>query len=137
MKEDSELSKQLKAMICKSKDSMNVARDLHKQGHYNDAASKSYYAVFHALQAILLTKNMSFSKHSAVLSAFNKDFIYKGIFAQDFYTKIVRLFKDRQIGDYEYERAIDGESSKADVTDSEMIINAIEGYLKKEGYLSA
>ena len=132
MKEDSELSKQLKAMIYKSRDSMKVARELHKQGHYNDAASKSYYAVFHALQAILLTKNMSFSKHTAVLSAFNKDFIYKGIFPQEFYKKIVRLFKDRQIGDYEYEKAIEEEASQEDVDDAEMIINAIEEYLKRE-----
>jgi len=131
MKEDSELSKQLKAMICKSKDSMEVARDLHKNGHYNDAASKSYYAVFHALQAILLSKSLSFSKHSGVLSGFNQEFIYKKIFAQDFYTKIVRLFKDRQIGDYEYEKAIDAKSSQEDVNDAEMIILAIEEYLRK------
>jgi uncharacterized protein (UPF0332 family) len=132
MKEDAELSKQLKVMIYKSKDSLKVARDLHKQGYYNDSASKSYYAVFHALQAILLTTNMSFSKHSAVLSAFNKEFIYNDIFPRDFYKKIIRLFKDRQIGDYEYEKVIEAESSREDVDDAERIINAIIEYLKIE-----
>lgn len=137
MRKDAELSKQLKTMMDKAVDTAAVAGELHGRRHYNDAASKAYYAVFHSLQAILLTKNLSFSKHSAVLSAFNKEFIYSEVFAKDFYTKIARLFKDRQIGDYEYEKEIDCESSKADVADAEMIINAVERYLKKEGYLSA
>ena len=137
MKRDAELSKQIKIMMDKAKNSLGVARQLHEQRHYNDAASKSYYAVFHSLQAILLTKGLSFSKHSAVLSAFNKEFIYSGGFAKDFYAKIIRLFKDRQIGDYEYTKEIDRESSETDVADTEIIINAIEEYLKNEGYLSA
>ncbi len=137
MKRDAELSKQIKIMMAKAKDSMDVAKQLHEQKHYNDAASKAYYAVFHSLQTILLTKGLSFSKHSAVLSAFNKEFIYSGVFAKDFYTKIIRLFKDRQIGDYEYAKDIDRESSETDVADAELIINAIEEYLKNEGYLSA
>jgi len=124
-------------MMAKAKDSLDVAKQLHEQKHYNDAASKAYYAVFHSLQTILLTKGLSFSKHSAVLSAFNKEFIYSGSFAKDFYAKIIRLFKDRQIGDYEYANEIDGESSEIDVADAEMIINAIEEYLKNEGYLNA
>jgi uncharacterized protein (UPF0332 family) len=82
MKRDIELSKQIKIMMAKAKDSLGVAKQLHEQKHYNDAASKAYYAVFHSLQAILLTKGLSFSKHSAVLSAFNKEFIYRGGFAK-------------------------------------------------------
>ncbi|MDO8784727.1 MAG: HEPN domain-containing protein [Syntrophales bacterium] len=137
MIKDAELSKQLKIMMDKAIHSINVAKELHSQRHYNDAASKAYYAVFHSLQAILLTENLSFSKHTAVLSAFNKEFIYRGVFPKEFYAKTARLFKDRQIGDYEYEKNIDCKGSDVDVADSEMIIKAIEGHLKKEGYLSA
>ena len=114
MSKDAELPRQLKVMMDKAKDSLAVAKQLHNQNHYNDAASKAYYAVFHSLQAILLTKGLTFSRHSAVLSTFNKEFIYSGVFAKNFYDKIVRLFKDRQIGDYEYEICIDRESSEAD-----------------------
>jgi uncharacterized protein (UPF0332 family) len=135
MRKDEELSQQLKVMMGKAKDSLEVAKQLHKQNHYNDAASKAYYAVFHSLQAALLIKGLSFSKHSAVMSAFNKEFIYGGVFAKYFYDKIMRLFHDRQIGDYEYEKYINHESSEADVGDAEAIICAIGEYLQKEGYL--
>ncbi len=57
MRKDEELSQQLKVMMGKAKDSLEVAKQLHKQNHYNDAASKAYYAVFHSLQAALLTKD--------------------------------------------------------------------------------
>ncbi|MDI6760956.1 MAG: HEPN domain-containing protein [Candidatus Brocadiaceae bacterium] len=136
MRKDAELSRKLKTIMTKGRDSLGVAKQLHKQNHFNDAASRTYYAVFHSLQAILLTKNLSFSKHSAVLSAFNKEFVHGGVFSNDFYTKIIRIFKDRQVGDYAYEMAVSRESSEADVTDAEMIINAIEKYLQREGYLS-
>lgn len=37
---------------------------------YSVAANQIYYAVFYAATALLKTKSLSFSKHSAVLSAF-------------------------------------------------------------------
>jgi uncharacterized protein (UPF0332 family) len=135
MRKDAELSKKLKTIMSKARDSLVVAKQLHMENHYNHAASRAYYAVFHALQAILLTKGLSFSKHSAVLSAFNKEFVFTKTFIKDFYDKIVRLFKDRLTGDYGYEKEITQESSEADVTDAETIINAIEKYLQREGYL--
>lgn len=137
MRKDAEFARQIKVMMNKARDALNVAKQLHKQKYYNDAASKAYYAVFHSLQAILLTKGLSFSKHSGVLSAFNKEFIYGGAFAKNFYDKIMRLFKDRQIGDYEYEKEINCESSEGDIADAEMIINAIGEYLQREGCLDA
>ena len=43
MSKDAELSRQLKVMMDKAKDSLAVAKQLHNQNHYNDAASKAYY----------------------------------------------------------------------------------------------
>lgn len=137
MKRDTELSRQLRLIMTKARENLEVAKQLHRQNYFNITASRAYYAVFHVLQAVLLTKGLSFSKHSAVLSAFNKEFICSGVFTNDFYDRIRRLFKDRQIGDYDYERAVSRESSEADVADAEMIIDAIEKYLQREGYLYA
>ena len=52
------------------------------------AASRTYYAVFYAASALLKAKGLSFSKHTAVLSAFRQHFIKTGIFPitrSDFY----------------------------------------------------
>jgi uncharacterized protein (UPF0332 family) len=50
---------------------------------YSVAANRIYYAAFYAATALLKTKSLSFSKHSAVLSAFRQQFIKTGEFSPD------------------------------------------------------
>ena len=135
MKKDAELTRKLNVIMTKSKDTLKIARELYEQDHYSDSISRAYYAVFHSLQAILLTIGLSFSKHSGIIGAFNKEFIYKEIFPRDFHKIIERLFKDRQIGDYEYEENLNSDDAKQDINDAENIIMSIERYLIKKGFL--
>jgi uncharacterized protein (UPF0332 family) len=102
---------------------------------FDFAASKAYYAVFHAIQAILLTKDLAFSKHSAVIAAFNQDFVKTGIFQKEMSRKIERLFKERQIGDYEYENEISEKDAIEDVNIAKEIVGEIKKYLTGKGVL--
>ena len=61
------------------------------------------YAAFYAIEAILLTKDLVFSKHSAVIGAFSQHFVKTAIFPKEFTRLISRLFRQRQLGDYEFE----------------------------------
>ncbi len=45
------------------------------------AMNRIYYAMFYAVQAVLTTKNASFSKHGQVKGYFNKEFVRKGLFS--------------------------------------------------------
>jgi uncharacterized protein (UPF0332 family) len=67
---------------------------------YDDAVSRAYYAVFHALSAALLSKGLSFSSHGQVIGAFNREFVKTGIFPRSTSSLIQALFDDRQTGDY-------------------------------------
>ncbi|RJQ43715.1 MAG: HEPN domain-containing protein [Nitrospiraceae bacterium] len=106
MSED-KLIKKLHEIMSKSSQSLDDATLLYKKSSYDSSASLAYYAVFHAIQALLLTKGLAFSKHTQVKGAFNKEFIHTGIFPKSFTGIVERLFKDRQIGDYEYSDAKD------------------------------
>lgn len=134
-KKDTELTRKLNVIMAKAKNTLKIAKQLYKQDYYNDSVSRAYYAVFHSLQAILLTIGLSFSKHSGVIGAFNKEFIHKDIFPKEFHKMIERLFKDRQIGDYEYEEGLNYEDAKQDIASAENIIVSIERYLIKEGFI--
>lgn len=135
MSTDLELKKKIKIIIAKSRESILIANQLYQQAHYNDAASKAYYGVFHSLQAALLILGLSFSKHSGVIAAFNKEFILGGFFPKDFSQKITRLYRDRLIGDYEYEENVSREDCEQDVIAAKEITDVIQGYLKREGFL--
>jgi uncharacterized protein (UPF0332 family) len=67
--------KDIPDLLQMAKESLEVAEDLFKSKHYGFSASRSYYAMFYATEAVLLTKNLSFSKHKAVVSAFGKEFV--------------------------------------------------------------
>jgi uncharacterized protein (UPF0332 family) len=116
-------------MIKKSSRALDAARILFEHNNFEAASSKAYYAVFHILQAVLLTKSLSFSKHSGVISAFSKYFIKEGIFSEDFGRIIKDLRKNREIGDYDYFHYISSEQAKTDFKNAEDIIKAIKKYL--------
>jgi len=102
---------------------------LFEHNNFEAVSSQSYYAVFHILQAILLTKNLSFAKHSGVISAFSKYFIKERIFPKDFGRKIKDLRKDRELGDYDYFSHISSEQAATDLKNAELIIKAVKKYL--------
>jgi uncharacterized protein (UPF0332 family) len=64
--------------IEKSKENIEAAELLSREGFYAIANTRAYYAMFYAAQALLETVNLSFSKHSAVIAAFGKEFIKTG-----------------------------------------------------------
>lgn len=120
---------EIQAMMQKGHRALSAARDHLEKKDYDFASSKAYYAVFHFVQAILLSKRLSFSKHSAVISAFNQHFIKSGIFDKRFSALIERLFKHRQIGDYAYLSGIEREEAQDDLRIAEDMVAAIEKYL--------
>lgn len=56
--------------------------------------------MFYALEALLLDQDLSFSKHSAVISVFGKDFVKTGKFDARFHRYILEAFDLRNAGDY-------------------------------------
>lgn len=129
------LSVQLGQMIKKAYRSLAAARYNITAGDYDFASSRAYYAAFYAIEAILLTKNLSLSKHAGVIAAFNQHFIKPGIFPKEFSKMIERLFRDRQTGDYGFELSISEEEVNEDVQMAEKLIGSIEVYLIQNSFL--
>jgi uncharacterized protein (UPF0332 family) len=123
------LKKQLQLILNKSERSIAVAQRNMNDGYYDFASSRAYYAVFYVMQAALLTKNLSFSKHSAVISAFNQHFVKTLVFPKDFSKLITRLFRERQIGDYDFESGITENDVQRDIEAAEIIMQAVKTYL--------
>ena len=86
------------------------------------------------MEAVLLTKNLSFSKHAGVISAFNQHFVKTGIFPKDFSKNISRLFRERETGDYDFVLSINEEDAREDARIAEKMVNMIVEYLGQEGF---
>ena len=94
--------KEIKSLIKRARKYLKTATLLLKEGDYESCVSRVYYAMFYSAQALLLTKNLSFSSHKGVISAFGEHFIKGGIFPKEMGRELNRAFEKRQLGDYEY-----------------------------------
>jgi uncharacterized protein (UPF0332 family) len=84
----------------RAQESIEAAQLMLDNGMLTSAMNRVYYAMFYAVQSILITKNASFSKHGQVKGYFNKEFIHKGIFSVQFGKIYNKAFEYRQKFDY-------------------------------------
>jgi uncharacterized protein (UPF0332 family) len=47
---------------------------------YKASVNRSYYAIFHAIRALLAIDGIDFKKHSAIISYFRKEYVKSGKF---------------------------------------------------------
>lgn len=132
-----ELQQELQLMIQKADRSISAARRHIEAGDYDFASSRAYYAAFYAMQAALLTKDLSPAKHAGVIRSFNQHFIKTGIFPVEFSKFISRLLRARQTGDYMFDLSINEDQARFDVQLAENVLEAIGDYLRHEGFISS
>jgi len=79
------MKKEISDLIKKAERSLKAASQLFEEGYLDFAVSRAYYAMFYVAEACLLTKGLSYSKHSGVISGFSQHFIKTNIFDYKFY----------------------------------------------------
>ncbi|MDD5434420.1 MAG: HEPN domain-containing protein [Nitrospira sp.] len=121
----------VKQMLGKARKKLRTARTNFDNSQYDDAISRAYYAVFHTISAVLLSKGLHFSSHGQIIGAFNREFIKTKKFPASFSKSLKKLFDERQIGDYDFQTYIDEGTAKEGMESAEKIINACEKYLTK------
>lgn len=121
-------------LIKKAKESLNAAKSLLESGYSDFSASRSYYAMFYAAEAVLLTKNLSFSKHKAVISAFGKEFVKAGAIPSSLHHHIADAFDIRQAGDYGPVGSVGEDKARILIENAKEFIEITVGYLKRERY---
>ena len=104
--------KEITSLISRAERYLRSAKMLLKEGDYESSVSRTYYAMFYSTQAMLITKDLSFSSHKGVISAFAEHFIKTGIFPRETGRELNRAFEKRQLGDYEYTFVISEQEAK-------------------------
>ncbi|MEO0488678.1 MAG: HEPN domain-containing protein [Cyanobacteria bacterium J06659_2] len=87
-------------LILKAHQSLSAAQLLLTSGYTDFAASRAYYAMFYAAEALLEGDGLSFSSHSGVISAFGKEFARKERVPQAFHRYLIEAQNLRTLGDY-------------------------------------
>jgi len=81
--------------------SIDAAWVLIESQHFNYSAVRAYFAMFYVASAILEGEGKQFSKHTAVISAFGRDFAKTGRVPAKFHKYLLQGMELRQQADYE------------------------------------
>lgn len=119
------------ALLTKANESVAAAGVLGEKAYWDFAASRAYYSMFYATEALLLEKGLSFSSHSAVIAAFGKEFAKPGVLDQKFHRYLMDGQDLRNAGDYDVGTPVNEAQAKEVMAWAREFIAAAEMFLKK------
>lgn len=99
---------------------------------YRTANNRAYYAVFHAIRALLALDGADYKKHSGVLAHFNQYYIKTGIFPVDFSEIVGNASEIRNDSDYDDFYICSKEQTVTLVDSVKVVVAAIRQYLEQQ-----
>jgi len=116
----------------RAEDSLNAARIMCDKGMFGFAMNRIYYAMFYSVQAALLLKDVSFSKHGQVKAYLNRELVKTGILPLPLGRVFNKAFEYRQKFDY-----VDFADPEKELVDSYLkqghqFIEVIKQYLRDQ-----
>jgi uncharacterized protein (UPF0332 family) len=100
------MTQEVKKLVEKAEHALKVAEKLISDNYPSDAASKIYYSMYYAAQALLKSEGIDVLKHSAVESALGYYFAKTGRIDPKFHKMLIDARKIREIADYDIEEEI-------------------------------
>jgi len=87
-------------LLQKAQKSLAAAKLLLANGYPEYAISRAYYTMFYIAEAFLEGENLSFSKHSAVIAAFGREFAKPQRISSEFHRFLIEAQALRTTSDY-------------------------------------
>lgn len=89
-------------LLEKARNSLQAAKLLIENNLADIAVTRAYYTMFYCAQAFLLSKNLSFSSHSAVISAFGREFVKIKAVPVQYHRFLIDAQMRRNEADYDF-----------------------------------
>ena len=96
---------------------------------YHSSVTRSYYAIFNSLRAILATEGVDFKKHSAVISYFQRQYVKTGIFDNEISDYARDAFAVRNSSDYKDFYIVSEEDARLQIENANTVIEVVKKYL--------
>ena len=122
------MTPEIEELLERARMSQKAAANLLRDGFANFAASRAYYSMFYIAQALLLSKGLSFSSHSAVIAAYGKEFAKTKLLNPEFHRLLMDAQDKRNIGDYGMIGGIEDEDAREILDWAKKFLKAAEKY---------
>ena len=97
---DNQRNEVVKIRLANAEEALHDATHLLDDGSLRGAANRIYYAVFHAVSALALSRGVSFKKHGSLLTYFHREFVKPGVLDRAHGRAVQKAADDRSDADY-------------------------------------
>ena len=120
-----------KYRMVRAREDLDAAHLLFNAGNYRIANNRAYYAIFHAMRAVLVFDNFDSSKHSGVIAEFRRRYIKEGIFPTEISKMIGSAFTIRNASDYDDMFIASKNDTEEQINNAEYVYKVINEYISK------
>ena len=113
-----------------AEEALQDAELLFKNRRYQGATTRAYYAAFHMVQALLLTKGLESRSHHGVAHLFRLHFVKTKIMDPEYSQILARAQKYREEADYHHTMEFTSHQAEETLKEIKNLIAAIKKHLK-------
>ena len=125
------MTPQQEALLRKAARRIRSARVLVAEGDCDSAVSRAYYAMFYVAEAVLLSKGLAYSKHSAVIAAFGREFAKEGVLPVELHAHLREASDARNVADYQADSDLTEETTAMHISRAERFVAVGEEMLRR------
>lgn len=114
-----------------ARETLREGEILAREGLWHGVINRAYYAMFYATLALTVFRNETISKHSGVISFFDREFIRSGIFPKEYSRMLHIAFDRRQSNDYGEFAYVDQGEAEIALSDAKSFVEAVSHFLKE------
>lgn len=113
----------------RAKEDLKAANINHENGMYKAALNRAYYAIFHAMRAVVVLDGFDSSKHSGIIAFFNQHYVKEGIFDREMSKMLAKSQLYRERSDYSDFFEPTADDSAEQIKNAELFVSRVEQYL--------
>ena len=121
-------------ILRKADECLQDARYSFEESSFEASVNRSYYSIFHLIQALLFVSNVVSKTHVGAHNKFRELFIKTSALDADLSSILQRSFEKRQFSDYDYDEVFKEDASQS-LEDAEHFMNVVVLYLKENNFL--
>ena len=120
------------SLIQKSLKELENAELLIQHDSFNAAVSRTYYAMFYAVQVLFVDNGITTSSHSGTVSTFSKTFISTGTLPKTLGRALNKIYEMRQSSDYDFTDFTTGDKAIEVLNIGKDFVQTILEYVKSK-----
>ncbi len=113
----------------RAKQDLSDAEFSYEDNRFLNANNRAYYAIFHAIKAVLALERVDFKRHKDVIAYFNQHYVKNEIFPRTIGRKIGQASKVREDSDYDDEFIPTEEKTREQIDTAREMVDLVQKYI--------